>query len=217
MNRTIKTTLAESPSQLMGTLAIMGFAAEDNLRNVARALGKRAPGELARTGERNTKQARLRAEIEEQIVQEMAQATIGTRYRRKLILASQVALMFERMGARTVEIAELCEQVLCDSRPSRLKDVSKLIEHAVYITDRAATGLVEEDLEMAQMAREQKRAASDLNARINQELASLAETRGDAATRADLLCRIACKAHGIIEEAGQLASDVIGFLEKPEL
>ena len=194
----------------------MGFAAEDNLRDVAQALGKRDVGALARVSERNTKQVRLRTEIEEQIVEEMSQPTVGTRERRKLVLVSQVASMFERMGARTVEVARLCDQIIRQPRPSRVTELKKLIEHAVYITDRAATGLVEEDLDMAKIAVEQKHAASELNSRINRDLASLVETRGDAAIRADLICRIACKAYGIIEEASQLAQDVIIFLEKPE-
>lgn len=217
MNRTMKTVLEESPSQLMGTLAIMGFAAEDNLRDVAQALGRRDLGGLSRVSERNAKQARLRAEIEEQVVEEMSRPTVGTRERWKLVLVSQVALMFERMGNRTVEVAQLCEQIIREPRPSRVTELKKLIEHAVYITDRAATGLVEEDLDMAQIAAEQKLAANELNSRINRELTVLVQAGGDAALRADLLCRIACKAHGIIEEGGQLAQDVIAFLEKPEL
>ncbi len=217
MNRTLKMVASETPTRLMGTLALMGFAAEDNLRDVAHALGKRELSGLGRVVERNAKQSRLRAEIEEQVVEEMSRPTVGTRERRKLILVSQVALMFERMGGQTVEIAGLCGQVINQSRPSRVTEIKKLIEHAVYITDRAATGLVEEDIHMAKIAQEQKRAAAELNARINRDLAVFAESRGDSAIRADLLCRIACKAYGIIEEAGKLAEDVIFFLEKAEL
>jgi phosphate uptake regulator len=213
----MKTIHEEPPSALMGTLAIMGFAAENNLRDVALALGKRDLGGLSRVVERNAKQSRLRTEIESQVVDEMSRPTVGTRERRKLILVSQVALMFERMGGQTVEIAELTAQVILQPKPSRVTEVKKLIEHAVYITDRAATGLVEEDIDMAKIAAEQKLAANELNGRINRDLASLVDVRGDAATRADLLCRIACKAHGIIEEAGRLAQDVITFLEKPEI
>ena len=213
----MKTILQEPPSQLMGTLAIMGFAAEDNLRDVAVALGKRDLSGLSRVVERNAKQSRLRAEIESQIVEEMARPTVGTRERRKLVLASQLALMFERMGAQTIEISQLCAQIILEPRPSRVTELKKLIEHAVYITDRAATGLVEEDLGMANIAAEQMRAATELNTRINRDLASMVDAKGDAAVRADLLCRIACKAYGIIEEAGRLAQDVIAFLEKPEI
>jgi len=201
----------------MGTLAIMGFAAEDNLRDVAVALGKRDLSGLSQVVERNAKQSRLRAEIESQIVEEMARPSVGTRERRKLVLASQLALMFERMGAQTIEISQLCAQIILEPRPSRVTELKKLIEHAVYITDRAATGLVEEDLGMANIAAEQMRAATELNTRINRDLASMVDARGDAAVRADLLCRIACKAHGIIDEAGRLAQDVIAFLEKPEI
>jgi phosphate uptake regulator len=213
----MKTIHEEPPSALMGTLAIMGFAAENNLRDVALALGKHDLGGLSRVVERNAKQSRLRTEIESQVVDEMSRPTVGTRERRKLILVSQVALMFERMGGQTVEIAELTAQVILQPKPSRVTEVKKLIEHAVYITDRAATGLVEEDIDMAKIAAEQKLAANELNGRINRDLASLVDVRGDAAMRADLLCRIACKAHGIIEEAGRLAQDVITFLEKPEI
>jgi phosphate uptake regulator len=217
MNRIMKGSLHEPASDLMGTLAIMGFAAEDNLRDVALALGRRDLSGLDRVVERNAKQSRLRAEIENQIVEEMAEPSVGTRERRKLVLVSQVALMFERMGDHTVEISQLCSQVMREPKPSRVTELKKLIEHAVYITDRAATGLVEEDIEMAHIAVEQKRAATELNTRINRDLASLVDARGDRAVRADLLCRIACKAHGIIEEAGRLAHDVIAFLEKPEI
>jgi phosphate uptake regulator len=217
MNRTIKEVVQEPPSKLMGTLAIMGFAAESNLRDVAHALGKRELGGLSRVLEKNAKQSRLRIEIEEQVVDEMSQPTVSTRERRKLVLVSQVALMFERMGAQTVEISQLCAQIILEPRPSRVTEIKKLIEHAVYITDRAATGLIEEDEGMAKIALEQKRAATELSARINRDLASLIEAGGDSAVRADLLCRIACKAHGIIEEAGQLAQDALVFLERPEL
>ena len=201
----------------MGTLAIMGFAAEDNLRNVALALSKHDRAELARVQERNEKQPRLRAEIEEQVIAELAQFTPGTRHYRKLIMASRIALLFERMGAETVEIAHLCDQVLADPKPSRVTDIRKLIEHAVYITDRAATGLVEDEPGMAKIAREQKRAALDLSTRLNRELASLAESRAEAKPRVDLLCRIVCKAESMIEESGRLADEVITFHENPEI
>ena len=192
-----------------------GFAAEDNLRNVAQALGKRDLAGLSQVPERNAKQARLRTEIENQVVAEMAQPAESLRKRRQLVLVSQAALMFERMGAQTVEIAQLCGQLLREPRVSRVTELKKLIEHAVYITDRAATGLVEEDLGMANIALDQQRAATELNLRINRDLASLVDARGDNALRADLLCRIACKAHGIVEEAGRLARDVMGLLETP--
>ncbi|MCE0524208.1 MAG: hypothetical protein LV480_14980 [Methylacidiphilales bacterium] len=217
MNRTMKTTLQETPSQLMGTLAIMGFEAENNLRDVAHALGRRDLARLSRVTERNAKQARLRAEIEEQVVEEMSRPTVGARERRKLVLVSQIALMFERMGGQTIEIAQLCAQVILQQKPSRVTELKDLINHAVYITDRAATGLVEEDIDMATLAIEQKRAAMKLYSRINRDLASFIEAGGDTASRADLLTRIALKADGIIKEAGQLAMDVVAFLEKPEI
>jgi phosphate uptake regulator len=179
-------------------------------------LGKRDLGGLGLVEERNAKQARLRAEVEEQIVEAMSQPMMGSREHRKLILTSQIAVMFERMGSQTVEITQLCRQLIREPKPSRVTEIKKLIEHAVYITDRAATGLVEEDIDMAKIAQEQRRAAVELYVRINRELAVFAESRGETAIRADLLCRIACKTHGIIEEAGQLADDVISFLEKAE-
>ena len=217
MHRTIKELVQEPPSKLMGTLAIMGFSAENNLREVAQALGKRELGGLSRVVEKNAKQSRLRIEIEEQLVDEMSKPTVSTRDRRKLVLVSQVALMFERMGTQTVEISQDCAQIILEPRPSRVTEIKKLLEHAVYITDRAATGLIEEDAGMAKIAVEQKRAATELNARINRDLAHLIEAGGDSAVRADQLCRIACKAQGIIEEAGQLAQDVLVLLERPEL
>lgn len=217
MNRTISAAPPESsPSRLMGTLAIMGFAAEDNLRTVAQALASRKRGELVRVEERNAKQPRLRAEIEEQIVQEMEHLPLGTRHRRKLMLASRAASLFERMGGHTVEIARLCDQVLREPRPARVADIRKLIEHAVYITDRAATGLVEEDLEMTRIAQEQQRAATALWSRINQELATLAASRAGAGPRVDLLTAVACRAHDMIEEAGRLAEEVNTFLQSTD-
>jgi phosphate uptake regulator len=197
----------------MGTLAIMGFAAEDNLRSVAQALGRGESSALSRVAERNAKQPRLRAEIEEQIAEELARMPTGTRSSRKLLLASRVALLFETMGAQTVEIAQLCGQLLRDSRPGRLTDIRKLVEHAVYITDRAASGLVEEDLAMAKIARGQRVAANELHSRIVRELALLASGSAEARPRVDLLGQIASKAHGLIEEAGRLADDVTLWLQ----
>jgi phosphate uptake regulator len=217
MNRTMKTVLQEPPSQLMGTLVIMGLAAERNLRDVAQAFGRRDIAGLAKVSERNEKQSRLRTEIEEQVVDEMSRPTVGTREKRKLVLVSQVALMFERMGARTVEISQLCGQVIRETKPCRTNEIKKLIEHAVYITDRAATGLVDEEVSMAKIAAEQKRDAANLNDRITRELTSQMVSGGEAAVRADLFRRITCIAHGIIEEGGQLAQDVINYLEKPEI
>jgi Na+/phosphate symporter len=217
MNRMTQTILEEPPSKLMGTLAIMTFAAACNLRDVANALGKRDLAALSRVPEKNAKQSRLRAEIEEQVVEEMSRPMIDTYERRKLVIVSQVALMIERMGARTVDMAKLCDEVLREARPSRVTGVKKLIEHAVFITDRAATGLVGEDVAMAKIAVVQKRVAMETKEQVHRELTVLLEGGGDAAVRADLLLQIVCKAQGIIEEAGQLAHDVISFLEKPEV
>ncbi|MEJ0000627.1 MAG: hypothetical protein WDO13_16575 [Verrucomicrobiota bacterium] len=219
MNRTttIPAPAGTAPDRLMGTLAIMGFAAEDNLRCVAKALGQRDCAALGGVAERNAKQPRLRAEIEEQIVDAMARLPPGAHARHKLVLTARVALLFERMGAQTVALAGLCDQVLADPRPSRVGDLRKLIEHAVYITDRAATGLIEEDPEMAKIALEQLRAATELDARVGRELAALADARGDALPRVDLLTRIACRANDMIEDAGRLADNVLAFLAQAEL
>src|ERR1700761_3707192 len=111
MNRTKPVVEQETPSELMAILAIMGFAAEGNLRNVAQALGKNDLAALDEVVERNAKQSRLRAEIDEQVVERMAQPLIGNRERRQLALTSQAALMFEKMGAQTIEISQICEQV----------------------------------------------------------------------------------------------------------
>jgi len=217
MNRTMTTVVENTPSRLMGTVAIMGFAAENNLRDVAHALGKRDLAGLDRISEKNAKQARLRLEVEEQVVEEMSRCMIGTHDRHKLVLISQVALMFERMGARTVDISQLCEQLLREPRPSRVSGLKKLIEHAVYITDRAVTGLVEEDIGMAKLAAEQELAAAELSSQVCRELTTLFESGGEAARRAESLLRIASKADEIIGEGGKLAQDVLAFLERPEL
>jgi hypothetical protein len=216
MPTTLKAAPAETPSPVMGTLAIMGFAAEENLRKVAHALGQRNRAELVPVEERNAKQPRLRAEVEEQILHEMEQFAVGTRSRRKLLLASRVATLFERMGNHTVEIARLCDQILQETRPTRVTEIRKLIDHAVYITDRAATGLVEDDLPMARIAQEQNRAALVLCERVRCELAALAVSRGDGASRVHLLTGISCRAQDMIEEAGRLADEVIDFLQSSE-
>jgi hypothetical protein len=217
MNKTIATAPSEAPSQLMGTLAIMGFAAEDNLRKVARALAQRDHRELSLVEERNAKQARLRTEVEEQVVLEMEDVPPGSRAHRKLLLASHLAGLFERMGGRTVELARLSDAILREPRPARVADLRKLIEHAVYITDRAATGLVEEDLEMAKIAQQQVRAALDLGMRIDRELATLAYAHSGNAARIDLLTSIACRGKEMIAEAGRLADDVVSLLQAPHL
>jgi phosphate uptake regulator len=197
----------------MGTLAIMGFAAEDNLRKVAQALAQRNRGELALAGERNAKQARLRAEVEEQIVEESTHLQPNARQMKKWRLVSHVAHLFERMGNHTVEIARSCDELLREPRPARVADIRKLLEHAVYITDRAATGLVEEDMEMARTAQEQSLAATVLWNNIRRELTALAQQPSGDATRVSLLTGIANRAHEMIEEASRLATDVIACLE----
>jgi phosphate uptake regulator len=214
MKRNTTAAPADSPSQLMGTLAIMGFAAEDNLRKVAQALAQRNRGELALVEERNAKQPRLRAEVEEQIVEESTHLQPNARQMKKWRLVSHTALLFERMGNHTVEIARSCDELLREPRPARVTDIRKLLEHAVYITDRAATGLVEEDLEMARIAQEQSLAAKVLWNSIRRELTALAQQPNGDATRVSLLSGIANRAHEMIEEATCLATDVIACLER---
>jgi len=216
MNQTINPVARVSSSALIGTLAIMGFSAESNLRDVAQALGKKDIDGLSRALEKNAKLSRLRAEIQEQIATEKSRSTVTAREHQKLVLISQASLMFERMGIQTLEMANLCVQIIREPRPSRVAELKKLIEHAVYITDRVATSLIQYDIEIAQIAIEQKRTATELNGRIHRELASLIEAGGDAAVRAGLLGRIANKAQEIIEEAGQLAQELLIFLEGPE-
>ncbi len=213
MNRTITAAPADSPSRLMGTLAIMGFAAEDNLRKVAQAFTQRDRRELALVEERNAKQPRLRAEVEEQIVEESAHLQPNSRQMQKWRMVSHLANIFERMGNHTVEIARSCDEILRDPKPARIADIRKLLEHAVYITDRAATGLVEEDLEMARIAQEQTVAAAIVWANIRRELTTLAQQPQANATRIGLLTDIANRAHEMIDESSRLARDVIAFLE----
>jgi phosphate uptake regulator len=212
MKRNTTAAPADSPSQLMGTLAIMGFAAEDNLRKVAQALTQRNRDELALAEERNAKQSRLCAEVEEQIVAESAHLQPNARQMKKWRLVSHLAQLFERMGNHTVEIAHAADELLREPRPARVADIRKLLEHAVYITDRAATGLVEEDLEMAETAQQQVRAAMDLGTRIDRELATLAHAASGNTSRIDLLTGIARRAREMIEEAGRLADDVVVFV-----
>jgi phosphate uptake regulator len=214
MNRTmIAAPAAGASSPLMGTLAIMGFAAEDNLRRVAQALAQRNRTELALVEERNGKQSRLRAEVEQQIVEESAHLQPNSRQMQRWRLASHLATLFERMGNHTVEIARSCDEILQEPRPARVADIRKLLEHAVYITDRAATGLVEEDLEMARIAREQTLAAVALWTNVRRELEALAGQPQANAVRVGLLTGIATRAHEMIDESARLAKDVIAFLE----
>ena len=56
----------------MGTLAIIGFAAEVNLRDIAQALGQKDLAIFSKAPERNAKLARLRVEIDEQVAIEMS-------------------------------------------------------------------------------------------------------------------------------------------------
>src|SRR5262249_49152376 len=101
-------------------------------------------------------------------------------------------------------------------KPSRVTEIKKLIEHAVYVADRTATALVEEDFATVKTAAEQYRAANELHERIHCELVSWAQLQGDAQSRANLLSQITSHTHDIIQEAGQLMQAVTLFLEKRE-
>ena len=102
MRRTLKDLSTEPPSQLVGTLAIAGFAAEVNLRNVAEALGEKDLAMLAAAPERNAKLGRLRIEIDEQVATEISKVIVGTRELKRLQLTVEMALMFEQLGDHTV-------------------------------------------------------------------------------------------------------------------
>jgi Na+/phosphate symporter len=217
MNRTLKDLSDAPPSKLMGTLAVSGFAAEVNLRNVAQALGQKDCSILANASERNAKLARLRVEIDEQVTIEMAKVTVGTRERKRLRLTSEMALMFEKFGAHTVPIAELCSQVLRQTKPSRVTEIKKLIEHVVYIADKAGQAFVDEDLAWAKAAVEQSRAAAELYHRIKADLAVLATSSPEAFDRVDPLNRIADETQQILDLVSEMARDVVTFLETTEL
>ena len=217
MNRTLKDLGDKPPSQLMGTLAITGFAAEVNLRDVANALSQKDLLILAKAPERNAKFARLRNEIDEQVAIELAKVTVGNRERKRLNLTSEIALMFEKFGAHTLPIAQLCSEVLQQSKPSRVTEIKKLIEHVVYIADKAAQAFIDEDLAWAKAAVEQSRAAKELYTRIKADLAVLAGSSPDALDRLDLLNRIADETNQIVELVSGMARDVVAFLEAAEL
>lgn len=205
--------LPKQPTELMGTLAIMAFTAGGNLRNVAKALGKRDLRELKKVSERNAKQVRLRAEIEELIMTEKTRSVIDLRKNRKLALASRYAMMFEKMGAQTCEIAELCGRIIQDSTPSRTTEVKKMIEHAVYIPDRGVTGFLQDDRVMTGIALAQGDEAAELYTQIHTELESLAVSDHAATTRVTWLTLVTDKAKGIIDEATELNEEVIQYLE----
>jgi Na+/phosphate symporter len=217
MNRTLKDLSDEPPSKLMGTLAITGFAAEVNLRDVAQALAKKDLAILEKAPERNSKLARLRIEIDEQVTIEMAKVTVGNRQRKRLNLTSEIARMFEKFGDHTVPIAKLSSEVILQSKPSRVTEIKKFIEHVVYIADKAGQAFIDEDLAWAKAAVEQSRAAKELYNRIKGDLATLAGTSSEALDRLDLLNRIADETNQILELVSGIAGDVVTFLEAVEL
>jgi Na+/phosphate symporter len=177
MNRTLKDLSDKPVSKLMGTLAITGFAAEVNLRDVARALAQKDLAILEKAPERNAKLARLRIEIDEQVAIEMAKVTVGNRERKRLNLTAEIALMFEKFGAHTVPIAKLSSEVILQSKPSRVAEIKKFIEHVVYIADKAGQAFIDEDLSWAKAAVEQSRAAKEMYDRIKGDLAALERFR----------------------------------------
>ena len=217
MNRTLGDISDKPPSQLMGTLAVAGFAAEVNLRDVAEALANKDLAVLANAPNRNAKLVRLRLEIDEQAAIEMAKVTVGNRELKRLTLTSEIALMFEKFGDHTVPIAQLCSQVLLQTKPSRVTEIKKLIEHVVYIADKAAQAFIDEDLSWAKAAVEQSLAAKELYHRTKGELSTLIDSTPEGLDRLNLLNLIADEANQILDLVSHMARDVVTFLEATEL
>jgi hypothetical protein len=217
MNRTLQTFIEDDspPSRVLQTLAIAGYSAEFQLRDVAEALAKKDQAVLARAPERNAKLARLRAEIEEQVGLEMAKPMVGTRARNKLILTSKLSVAFETIGSETVKVAELCTKVIRLSKPSRVTDVKKLIEHAVFAIDRAACGFVYDELPWAKIGAEQGRAALVLQEKTNRDLALLLTTDEDSA-RVKLLGELVSQIGKIIKHVETMTNEIIAFLESSD-
>jgi Na+/phosphate symporter len=216
-NRTLKDISNHSLSKLEGTLAITGFAAEVNLRDVAQALAEKDISILAKASDRNAKLARLRVEIDEQVAHESAKVTVGVRERKRLSLTSEIALMYEKFGAHTVPIAQLCAQVVLQTKPSRVTEIKKLIEHVVYIADKAVQAFIDEDLSWAQAAVEHSRAATELYHRIKADLASLAESSPDAEDRINLLIQITDETQQILKLVSEMARYIVSFIQTVEL
>jgi hypothetical protein len=218
MNRTLKTLIEDDspPSRVLQTLAIAGYAAEFQLRDIAEALAKKDQVVLARAAERNTKLARLRAEIDEQVGLEMTKPMVGSRARNKLILTSKLATAFEMIGAETVKLSVLCEKVIRSPKPSRVTESKKLIEHAVFAADRAACGFVYDELPWAKIGAEHGRAALALQEKINRDLSLLLTTDEDSA-RVKLLEELVSQIGKIIKHVAQMTNEIIAFLESSDL
>lgn len=200
----------------MGTLAITGYSAEFNLRDAGKALGQKDLVTLAGVSERNQKLARLRAEIDEQIGIEMAKIKIGNRERSRLNLTSEIARVFEKMGERTVAIADLGTQLLLDSKPSRLTDILKLIEHSVFIADRAAQAFIDDDRSWARGAVEQSLAAATLNSSIRTTLAQLSQSNSDS-DRLGLVLRLLEEVECVLQLVTEMAKNILMFVDSAEL
>jgi hypothetical protein len=218
MNRTLQTFIEDDspPSRVLQTLAITGYAAEFQLRDVAEALAKKDQVFLAGATERNAKLARLRVEIEEQVGLEMTKPMVGARARNKLVLTSKLATAFEMIGSETVKVAELCSKVIRLSKPSRVTEIKKLIEHAVFAADRAACGFVYDELPWAKTGAEQGRAALVLQERINRDLALLLTTDEDSA-RIKLLEELVAQIGNIIKHVEEMTKEIIVFLESSDI
>jgi phosphate uptake regulator len=217
MNRTLKESADQPLSPLMGTLAITGYAAETNLRDVAQALVEKDTEVFERAGERNKKLARLRVEIDGQVAIEMAKASVGKRAQKGLRLASDIALMFEKFGSHTVEIARLCEQLVQKPKPSRVVEIIKLIEHVIFIPDRATQAFIDDDLEWAKGAVERSLAADELYNRIESDLKSLEGSPTDTDGRLEILKAIAAETHRVLELVKESARAVVTLLESTDL
>jgi hypothetical protein len=201
------------PSLLLQILMFMGFCAEMNLLNVARALGQKNHAAFAGASEANAKLPRIRTEIDEQVALEMAKPELDDHLSQKLILVSNFALFFEKVGAQTVELADVCDQLIRRKGPGPVSDIQKLIENAVYMADSAAASLVYDELLWAKAALERGRASVTLHDRIKQNLASILPADEDALSRRNRLSVVASKTSEIIEQTRQMAERVIALLD----
>jgi hypothetical protein len=206
-----------APSLLLQILMFTGFCAEINLLNVARALGQKNHAAFSVASEANAKLPRIRTEIDEQVAMEMAKPQLDDQLSQKLIFISNIALFFEKIGAQTVELAGLCEQLIRRKGPGPLSDIQKLMENAVYMADSAAAAFVYDELIWAKSALERGRASATLHDRIKQNLASLGPLVEDSPSRVNLLSIITSKTREIIEQTSQMAERVIALLDSPNV
>jgi PhoU domain len=216
MDRTLKSFAEEPLSPLMGTLAITGYSAEFNLRDAGKALAQKDLRTLAGVSERNGKLARLRAEIDKQVGVELAKAMVGNRERARLNLTSEIARVFEKMGAHTVAIADLGTQLLLNQKPSRLAEVLKLIEHSVFIPDRAVQAFIDDNISWAKAAVEQSLAAAELDRTARVNLNQMSQSSSDS-DRLELVARLLAEVEAVLHLVMAMAKNILAFLESAEL